>query len=244
MLNRMTDSASEVSLYPPVKAFLERLGFTVKGELRGCDVVAVRPGETPLVVIAELKLGFSLELLLQAADRMALADEVWLAVSATSRGRDRDRRAHRLCRLLGLGLLAVDPARSRVEILVEPGPYKPRTSARKRTSLLNEFNRRRGDPTEGGGTRRKVMTAYRQQALDIAALLQAGPGRPRDLRPACPEAGRILQRNVYGWFARLQPGIYALTPEGAAALATWRPERPGPPLPAPAGFMIPAAPAT
>ena len=77
----------------------------MKGEVGHCDVVAVRGDEPPRLVIAELKLGLSLELLLQAVDRMRAADEVWLAVPATRRGRDRDRRAHRLCRLLGVGLL-------------------------------------------------------------------------------------------------------------------------------------------
>ena len=95
----------EVALYAPVKAFLEARGFAVKGEVRGCDVVAVRD-DAELLVIAELKLGLSMELLLQAVDRMAMADEVWLAVPATRRGRDQDRRAHRLCRMLGVGLLA------------------------------------------------------------------------------------------------------------------------------------------
>ncbi|MCW3474057.1 DUF2161 domain-containing phosphodiesterase [Limobrevibacterium gyesilva] len=211
----------EVSLYRPVKAFLERLGFAVKGELRGCDVVAVRDGEPPLVVIAELKLGFSLELLLQAVDRMQTADEVWLAVPATRRGRDRDRRAHRLCRLLGIGLLAVNAARDNVEILVEPAPYRPRTNRRKRGLLLREFTRRRGDPAQGGSTRRPIMTAYRQQALACAVALQDGPKRPRDLRPIAPEAPKILLRNVYGWFERVQYGVYSLGPLGQDALKTW-----------------------
>jgi hypothetical protein len=33
-----------------------------------------------------------------------------------------------------------------------------------------------------------------------------------------PGAARILQRNVYGWFARLGRGTYALTAEGRRAL--------------------------
>ena len=57
----------ETALYPPVKAFLEARGFAVKGEVRGCDVVAVK-ANAKLLVIAELKLGLSMELLLQAAD--------------------------------------------------------------------------------------------------------------------------------------------------------------------------------
>jgi len=209
----------EVTLYPPVKAFLERLGFTVKGEIRGCDVVATKGDAPEVVVIAELKQAFSLELLLQAADRLALADEVWLAVAATRRGRDRDRRAHKLCRLVGLGLLAVDVARGKVEVLVEPAPYRPRANPRRRALLMQEFTRRRGDPMPGGSSRRPVMTAYRQQALDIAAGLRDGPRRPRDLRPAAPDAGRILLRNAYGWFERVEAGVYRLTQAGERALA-------------------------
>ena len=62
------------------------------------------------------------------------------------------------------------------------------------------------------------MTAYRQQALACAALLQTGPGRPRVLRVVAPEAGRILVRNVYGWFERTQRGVYQLSSLGQAAL--------------------------
>ena len=46
--------AVETSLYPPVKRYLEKLGFAVKGEIRGCDVVGLRADG--LVVICELKL--------------------------------------------------------------------------------------------------------------------------------------------------------------------------------------------
>ena len=217
----MANPATETSLYPPVKAFLEAQGFTVKGEIRGCDVVAVREGETPVLVICELKMGLSLELLLQGIDRMRAADDVWLAVAATRKGRDRDTRAHRLCRMLGFGLLAVNAARSRVEILVEPEPYRPRPNKPERRRLLKEHAARRGDPTEGGATRQPIMTAYRQQALDCAALLREGPKRPRDLRPVAPDAGAILLRNVYGWFEKVGRGLYKLAESGEAALRRW-----------------------
>ena len=39
------------SLYAPVKRYLEKRGFTVKGEVCGCDLVALRGNEPPLVVI-------------------------------------------------------------------------------------------------------------------------------------------------------------------------------------------------
>jgi hypothetical protein len=211
----------ETDLYQPIKAFLEARGFAVKGEVRGCDIVAVREAEPDLLVIAELKLGLSMELLLQAADRMAMADEVWLAVPATRRGRDQDRRAHRLCRLLGVGLLAVTLSTGHVAVLADPGPYKPRLAARKRSRLMTEFTRRRGDPTPGGGRGREIMTAYRQAALALAEALRGGPARPRDLRPVAPDAAKILYRNVYGWFARPATGIYTLTAEGEAAVSAW-----------------------
>ncbi len=216
----------ETSLYPAVKRFLEAAGFRVKGEVNGCDVVAVQDraaqdGEPPQLVIVEMKLGFNLDLLLQATDRIRAADQVWLAVPSTRRGRDRDPRVHRLCRLVGFGLLAVNPARDRVEVLAEPGPYRPRPDQRRRARLLSEHVRRSGDPSPGGLTRQPVMTAYRQQALACAALLRAGPGRPHDLRAVAPDAGRILLRNVYGWFERTQRGVYRLTGLGEAALQRW-----------------------
>jgi hypothetical protein len=211
----------ETALYPAVKHFLEAAGFRVKGEVNGCDVVAVRDGEPHRLVVVEMKLGFNLNLLLQATDRMRAADEVWLVVPATRRGRDRDPRAHRLCRLLGFGLMAINAARDRVEVLAEPGPYRPRPDQRRRERLLGEHARRRGDPSPGGSTRQPVMTAYRQQALLCAASLRAGPGRPRDLRALAPDLGRILLRNAYGWFERAQRGVYRLTDLGEAALRRW-----------------------
>lgn len=210
----------EANLYPPVKRFLERLGFEVKGEICGCDLVAIREGAPTTVVIGELKLIFTLDLVLQAVDRSAACDEVWLAVRASRRGRGRenDRRVRKLCRLLGFGLLAVT-ASNKVEVVVEPVPWRPKRDAKRRSAIVTEHRRRQGDPTVGGSTRRPIMTAYRQQALACAAALAQTPGRPRDLKHAMPDAPKILLRNVYGWFTRVKRGLYALSDSGRAALA-------------------------
>jgi hypothetical protein len=220
MANR-AGRAPETSLYEPVKAFLEQLGFAVKGEVCGCDIVGVRPGEPPIAVITELKMTLTLELVLQGVERLRAADEVWLAVLATRRGRDRDRRAHRLCRLLGFGLLAVHPVKGSVEILAEPAPYRPRPNLLQRRRRLKEHATRQGDTTRGGSSRQPIMTAYRQRAIVCATGLKVGPMRPRDLKAVAPDAGRILLRNVYGWFERVQPGLYQLSEAGAAALRRW-----------------------
>jgi hypothetical protein len=214
----------ETTLYPPVKRFLEGLGFEVKGEVCGCDVVALDKGAPVAVVIAELKLAFTLELVLQAVDRLPVCDDVWLAVRSSSRGRGRenDARVKKLCRLLGFGLITVTTKGS-VEVIVEPVPWRPRRDPKRRSRIVEEHTKRRGDPATGGSTRRPIMTAYRQQALDCARALAAAAGRPRDLKPTMPDAPKILQRNVYGWFERVERGRYGLTTLGRAALARWMP---------------------
>jgi hypothetical protein len=210
----------ETTLYRPVKRFLEKLGYEVKGEIGGCDLVALLAGEPPRVVIGELKLRFNLELVLQGVDRTAACDEIWLAVKASTRGREQDPRVRKLCRLLGFGLLGV-LSRGQVEVFVEPKPWRPRRDNKRRSRLVTEHTRRRGDPTDGGSTRAPIMTAYRQQALACAAALVAGPRRTGEVRVAVPEASKILLHNVYGWFVRVERGIYALTSEGQAALVRW-----------------------
>lgn len=94
---------SESDLYPPVKALLERQGYTVKGEVGAADVVARRGDEPPVVV--ELKLRFSLSLYHQAIARQALTDLVYIAVPRPEgRGARRALKDNvALCRRLGLG---------------------------------------------------------------------------------------------------------------------------------------------
>jgi hypothetical protein len=217
--------AGESALYLPIKRFLEAQGFTVKGEIGGCDIVALRDGEPPLLVVTELKLSFTLDLVLQGVDRTASCDEVWLAIraSAKGRGREGDGRVKKLCRMLGFGLLLVSPA-GRVDPLVEPVAWTPRANRKRRASLIREHGRRIGDPTLGGSTTKAPrMTAYRQQALVCVEALASGPAKPKDLRPKAPDAAAILQSNYYGWFERVERGVYTLTDAGRAALAQWPP---------------------
>ena len=218
----------ETALYLPVKRFLEKLGFTVKGEVGGCDLVALSSDDPPIVVIGELKLSFNLELILQAVDRAGAADEVWLAakLSARGKGRESDARYRNLCRRLGFGMLAVTNTGD-VEVIVQPATAAPRRNPKKRSRLVAEHQKRKGDPALGGSTRAPIMTAYRQQALAVAAALAAdaanGTGvlRPRDLKAVAPDAPKILLHNVYGWFARVERGVYGLTEAGREAVKRW-----------------------
>jgi len=212
----------ETSLYLPVKDFLEQAGYAVKGEIGGCDLVGLSDSDPTIVVVCELKLSFNLELILQAVDRAAVSDEVWIAarISAKGRGREADKRYRDLCRRLGIGMLGVSDAGD-VSVIVGSVTPMPRTNPKRRSRLMREHRNRRGDPALGGSTRQPVMTAYRQQALGCAAALAAGPLRVRDVTTSVPDAGKILLSNVYGWFERLERGIYGLTDAGREALIRW-----------------------
>jgi hypothetical protein len=212
----------ETELYLPVKAFLESLGFAVKGEIGGCDVLALREGEPPVAVICELKQSFNLELVLQGVDRAGACDEIWLAarLSLRGKGRESDARFRNLCRRLGFGLLGVSGS-GQVQIIVTPEAPFPRRDPKRRSRLLREHRKRQGDPVVGGSNRAPQMTAYRQQALACAAALVVAPLRRRDLAKTVPDAPKILQGNVYGWFERVEKGIYGLTPAGREALERW-----------------------
>jgi hypothetical protein len=212
----------ETLLYRPIKAFLEGLGFVVKGEIGGCDLLALRGDDPPVVVIGELKLTFNLELILQGVDRAAACDEVWLAARLSSRGqgRESDARFRNLCRRLGFGLLGVR-SNGAVDVLVSPTSPTPRKNLSRRSRLVEEHRRRLGDPVEGGGSRKPIMTAYRQSALACAAALAQCPRRPRDLKVEIPDAPKILRGNVYGWFVLVERGVYTLAESGRAALMRW-----------------------
>jgi len=207
----------ESDLYLPVKAFLEAQGYEVKSEIGHLDVLAIRGDEPPVVV--ELKTSFSLALLLQGVERQTLFDHVYLAVPLGPRGWPaRYKDLTRLCRRLGLGLLAVKP--DGVEPHLDPAPYAPRKNTVKSARLLREFHRRQGDPNLGGTTGVKRMTAYRQDALRVAAhIATQGPSSPAAIAKAIgvTRAAQILQSDPYGWFDRIQRGIYALSPQGSVA---------------------------
>lgn len=214
----------ETDLYPPVKAFLEGQGYEVKSEVGAADVVGLRPGEDPVIV--ELKTRFSLSLFHQGVARLALADLVYLAVPrGTGRGFQKALKENTaLCRRLGLGLLTVRLRDGLVEAHCDPGPYAPRISKPKRQRLLREFARRVGDPNSGGATRVGLVTAYRQDALRCAAhLAEQGPSRGRDVKDATgvDRATTLMRDDHYGWFEKVEKGVYSLTPKGSEGLKTY-----------------------
>jgi len=212
---------AETDLYQPVKAFLSQQGYEVKAEVGAADVVACRGDEDPVIV--ELKTAFSLSLFHQAVARQSITDAVYVAVARGS-GR-RFQLALRsnisLARRLGLGLITVRLSDALVEVHLDPAPYAPRKSKKRKDRLLREFAKRVGDPNTGGSTRVTLVTAYRQDAMRCAAHLSAnGPSRGAEVAKATgvERATRMMADDHYGWFERVERGVYALSPAGRASL--------------------------
>lgn len=215
-------AARETDLYPPVKAFLEGQGYVVKSEVGAADVVAVRGGEAPVIV--ELKLGFSLTLVHQCVARLGVSDDVYMAVA---RGKGKRflksvKDMTRLCRRLGLGLMTVRSSDGLVTVHCDPGAYAPRKNTRRQGQLLREFAARQGDPNDGGQTRVGLITAYRQDALKLAVyLFEVGASKGADVarETGVARATTMMRDDHYGWFEKVEKGVYGLTPKGAEAVA-------------------------
>ncbi len=211
------DKPAETQLYAPVKTYLETQGYCVKGEIGAADVVALRGDEPPLIV--ELKNGFSLVLLQQAVARQAVTDCVYVALPRW-RGKAGWRAFKAnigLCKRLGIGVISVRENDGFVQVHTDPAPFQPRKSKARKAALLKEFAAREGDPTKGG-TRGQVMTAYRQDAQRIAAYLaKTGPSKGVDVArtTGVARATGIMADNHYGWFFRVERGIYTLSDAGA-----------------------------
>jgi hypothetical protein len=220
---------SETELYEPIKLFLEKQGYDVRAEVKHCDIVAIRGDEPPLIV--EMKKTFNLPLLIQGIDRLMHSDQVYLATEQKVKGTAPYNlhwsELQRLCRMLGLGLLTVRFYKSKkpfVEVLCEPSPYIPRKSAKRTAAIIHEFRERSGDYNIGGSSRIKLVTAYREKALQCASLLKLhGSLSTLQLREMTgnSKVTGLLQKNYYLWFKRVNRGWYELTPLGEEALLTF-----------------------
>jgi hypothetical protein len=215
----------ETELYAPLKVFFEKQGYSIKGEVRTCDLVGMREDlEHPLIV--EMKKSFNLALLLQGVERLKLSPTVYLAVE---RVRDKKGAVNQrwgelsgLCRRLGLGLITVVFYKTKaplVEVLVEPDETPPaqRSNKRRRERLLYEFRERSGDYNTGGSTRVKLVTAYREKALRVALSLQAAEAEAAvAAEKAAAKASLAAGKRAAASTAAQAPALSS-APEGRAA---------------------------
>lgn len=206
----------ETDLYAPVRDYLMAQGFEVKGEVGAADVMALKDGEAPVIV--ELKTGFSLQLLVQAVARQVVTERVYVAVPRwQGRAAWKRFKGHvGLCRRLAIGVLTVS-SDGDVACHCDPSPFRPRKSKLRQGAMLKEFTRREGDPNTGGMVRKGLVTAYRQEALRCAAFLsEQGPSKGAIVARATnvERATTMMRDNHYGWFEKVEKGIYGLSETG------------------------------
>ncbi|WP_022941512.1 DUF2161 domain-containing phosphodiesterase [Psychromonas hadalis] len=215
----------ESDLYLPIKKHLQTLGFEVKGEIKDCDIVAQK-GEQ--LIIIELKLNLNITLLLQAVDRFSLADTVYIAIpKQCTLYKKQSKQVKKLIKRLGIGLMIVDIQKTAqyVEVVFDPQDYSPRKNKRKQAGLLKEFTLRIGDTQKGGSTRVKAgLTAYRQRCIRVAQYFLTHPvAKGAEIKKAIDEAQatQFLSHNYYGWFEKVERGIYQLSLKGKKELPDW-----------------------
>lgn len=223
----MPQKLQENDLYIPIKEHLEKLGFEVKGEIKNCDIVAQKAEQ---LIIIELKLSLNITLLLQAVDRFSLADTVYIAIpKQCTLYKKQSKQVKKLIKRLGIGLILVDIQKTAqyVEIVSDPQDYSPRKNKRKQSALLKEFSNRIGDTQKGGSTRTKAgLTAYRQRCIRVAEYLLSHPtAKGVEIKKAIsePQATQFLGSNYYGWFEKVDRGIYQLSKKGKQEITSWLP---------------------
>lgn len=213
----------ENELYIPVKNLFIENGFEVLGEVKSCDLVAVKDST---IVIVELKLYLNVELLVQANERQTRTEEVYVAVPKPKNFtiRRKQRLTFSLLNRLGIGLIFVDTKNNFAELIL-PANVKNnnrKKSKRKNSLLLSEINGRSVDMNKGGSNRKKIMTAYKEQALYIAYCLNInGTLKTSQLRKlGCDQknTSNILYKNYYKWFTKEDRATYSLNEKGKKEL--------------------------
>lgn len=218
-----TNTIAETDLYQPLYDYLTRQGYVVRSEVRDCDVAAVKDGD---LIVVEMKRSLSVQLLVQAVRRQRIAPSVYVAVPRPADKRKwnvESRGVQHLLRRLELGLILVATRKGRppVEIVFHPVPFERRRRKNDHRAVIEEIERRSADFNQGGSCRRKLVTAYRENAIHIACILaERGPISPRALRAlgTGEKTLSILRHNVYGWFERVDRGVYAINAKGRAEI--------------------------
>lgn len=208
----------ESDLFSPVKLLFENMGYIVNAEVKDCDVTATKEDE---LIVIELKKNLSVHLLAQGLTRQKSGATVYIAVPKPKNYSPKKfRETLYVLKKLELGLIFVTlrGAMSFAEIIYEPLPFVPvAQNRRKRAEILKEINGRTIDLNEGGVTQRKIATAFTERNIHIACALDFfGNTSPAKLAKitGIDKAYTILTMNVFGWFERVERGVYGITDKG------------------------------
>lgn len=220
----------EAHLSEPCKNWLKMKGCQVAAEVKSIDLMGIFEHEGNRFSIAiELKLKLNLDLILQAVERQKIVDYVYIAIPHEYKVLESSKfdKIQLLLRRLNIGLLTVNfrSTNPYVSEIIEAKPYdfqkSRRNAEKKKNALLKEFHSRITDSNDGGVTRRKIMTAYREQSLLIAYHLSKNDIMSIKALKALgcsSKSGVILRADHYGWFERTSQGNYKITQAGIEAV--------------------------
>ena len=211
----------ESDLFEPVKNYLETGGYKVRAEVRNCDITATKGDE---LIIVELKLSANLQLFIQATNRQYITDSVYVAIpKPTQRSKKHWKGILHILRRLELGLIFVDVDNptNPVEIVFHPIEFQRRKFKHRKRAIIKEAENRSQNLNVGGTSKKKIITAYKENAIQIAVYLnKIGATSTKNLREF--DSGKktlsILYSNFYGWFQRVDRGIYDITIKGKSEL--------------------------
>lgn len=213
---------TEKELYLPVHDLFEKRGYKVNAEVKDCDMTAVKDDE---FIIVELKKNLSVTLLAQGLKRLKTGADVYIAVPKPKQySFKKFRDTFSVIKKLELGLIFVSlrGSHSFAEIVFEPQEFKPtRRDNRKRKQIFTEIGGRTIDTNTGGVTGTKIVTAYTEKCIHIACILDMyGDLSPKKIREigGADNTYSILNRNIYGWFQKVDKGIYGITTDGRKGL--------------------------
>ena len=208
----------EADLYAPVCEYFSSLGYDVQAEVKDCDLVAKKDGET---IVAELKTGFTLKLVYQAMDRQSVSDLVYVVIPRPKRGAKGPqwRNMLKLMKKLDIGIItvAMDSPLKTVDVVSVPAGSSLPKNSKKKTSLDKEADQRNLRTNTGGVNKTKILTAYREKSIYALCITEAlKEVKPSKLNKIMNEAyaGYILSRNYYGWFKKVSKGVYGVSEKG------------------------------
>jgi hypothetical protein len=116
------------------------------------------------------------------------------------------------------------PEKPAVEVVFHPVVAQRRTRKNEKRAVIAELHGRSVDLNKGGSRGITLVTAYRENAIQIACWLEAnGPSSPACLRESGTGAKTlpILADNFYGWFERVKRGVYALSSKGREEIGAY-----------------------
>lgn len=210
----------ETDLYNPIKKYFSLLGYIVKAEVKNCDVVAIKENE---IIIIELKKSFSLKLVYQCMERQKLSNNVFLAIpKPTKIIRKNHNNMVALCKALGLGIIFVEIESKQVQVILTPLVKTTNKNKKKKQLLIKEATSRTFDLNVGGSTKVKLITSFKEKNIKIACILKKeGFMSSKNLIQIyeCEkDTYSILYKNFYGWFKRIDRGLYSITNKGLEEL--------------------------